>query len=444
MADQETVYYAAWLLLNDPEFIRQNGEVRLEVFPRGSLRYLVGLSLRYWQEHHTILSQTIVGMATDADSAALRRARAGREQVRKVFRDLNGGYSVAASDLPAIRQLARRWLERRSMQAAMEKAEVSIEQGDVEGARVHLDTAKLRAVGAEDTSLQITPEAEDFLAQVRRAKKGALPTGFKELDKLWEGGYRRGELGLAVAPTGIGKSMYLCYLAAKAFWVGASVQYHTFELSPAQIRDRIALGILEKGKRDTRETWVEELRDKAKRRGLSQPPAAYIDIRNDAQTWPAIVASLEEFKREQGKYPALLLVDSADDVAPIKSRDAQWQQLLETFVFLRALAREKRIRIWTSGQLTREAVDRARVNLKHVGNAFAKAQKAHYVLGFAQTDQQRTDDMGQPKMSVYVLKDSVHGTNGGWLECEVTFGRGDNGYPGWEVDATYGLPVTSG
>ena len=441
MADQETVFRAAWLLLNDPDFIRQNSELRLEVFPRGSLRYLVGLSLRHWKEHHAPLSEAVVNMATDSDSAALRRAGANRDQVRVVFTDLNLGYVVASADRPAISQLARRWLERRSVQAAIEKAEVSIEQGDVEAARAHLDTANLPAIGAEDTSTQITAQTEDFLVQIRRARKGALSTGFKELDDLWEGGFRKGEVGMAVSPTGIGKSMYLCYLAARAFWVGASVQYHTYELSPAQIRERIGLGILEKGKHSTSGTWAEEIVDKTKRNGLSQPPASYIDIRNDAQTWPEVVAALEEFKREQGKYPGLLLLDSADDVAPIKTRDAQWQQLLEAFTFLRKLAQEKRIRIWTSGQLTRESVERARVNLRHIGNAFAKAQRSHYVLGFAQTDEDRRNDMGT-KMSVYVLKDSLHGTGGGWLECEVEFGHGNNGYPGWRVDTTHGLPVT--
>ena len=123
---------------------------------------------------------------------------------------------------------------------------------------------------------------------------------------------------------------------------------------------------------------------------------------------------------------------------------ARWEELRDIFTTLRSeVAQRRRIPVWTTGQTTREAVDKAKVSLRHVGDAFAKAQRAHYVLGLAQGEKERDAEDG-PHMNVYVLKDTLHGTRGGWLRCFTTFGRGGDGFAGLETLATYSLPVTVG
>ena len=273
---------------------------------------------------------------------------------------------------------------------------------------------------AKQTTLGLN--SKDFLQKLRKRKRGAVPLGIPELDKLWEGGYRPGELGIMLGSTGVGKSMLLCFLAAEAYWANASVLYYTYELTREQIRDRIALGIIQKGKLDTKGTWEAELRARAKRRGLNDPPVAEISVRDSesASTWPELVADIERYKDANGKYPDLLILDSADDIAPLNKRAAGHEDLKDAFVFLRNLAQEKKIRVWTSGQLTRDAVEKARISLRNIGGAYAKAQKSHYVLGFSQTEDDRIHEDG-PKLWMYVLKDSLHGTAG---LPGVSFGRG--------------------
>jgi hypothetical protein len=79
--------------------------------------------------------------------------------------------------------------------------------------------------------------------------------------------------------------------------------YMTYELSPAQIRKRIATAILGKGPQRLNGTWAEELEFAHLSRGKVAPPPGPVEIYNDASTWPEVEAKLERFKDQHGKYP---------------------------------------------------------------------------------------------------------------------------------------------
>lgn len=431
-------FYAAWLLLNDKTFMRSNAKIPAGVFPKGSLRYLIGLALGHWEQHRELLSDTIITMSNDPKS--LRRNGVDTATALDVASDLKTAYHIDAADLAAARVLARNWLGNRLLGLSINRAADALNSGDPALAAEALARATLPDEETRDgvTLSAVTP---NHLNTLKRIKKGAIPTGFTELDKAWDGGYRRGEVGMIVAPTGIGKSMCLCYLAAQAYWADASVLYYTFELTPHQIRDRITLGILQKGAADVTGKWGDELLAAAKLHGYTTPPAKDIDIRGGGLTWPELEADLEDYKRQHGKYPDVLILDSADDIQPDDAGRPIHEQLKQAFTRLRRIAQQKRIRVWTSGQLNRESVERAKVNLRQIGDAFAKAQRSHYVLAFAQTQQQRTHVDGA-KMEMFVLKDSLYGTTGATLELAPEFGPGhpkETGYPGFLVEKAYGV-----
>lgn len=438
--DSDMPFYAAWLLLNDKAFVRQNDKVPAGVFPKGSLRYLVGLALRHWEQHRAVLSDTIVSMSKDTDQANLRRNGIDAATALDIYTLLGQAYHIDDADLPAARQLARQWLATRLLGLAVNRAADALNSGDTAMAVEALARSSLPDEEERD-GVVLSATTPNHMNNLKRIKKGAVPTGFPELDAAWDGGTRPGEVGMIVAPTGIGKSMCLCYLAAQAYWANASVLYYTFELTPRQIRDRITLGILQKGAVDVTRKWADELLDAAKYRGYQTPPASDIDIRGGGLTWPELDADLEDYKRQHGKYPDVLILDSADDIQPEDAKRPIHEQLKQAFTRLRRMAQQKRIRVWTSGQLNRESVERAKVNLRQIGDAFAKAQRSHYVLAFAQTQQQRTHVDGA-KMEMFVLKDSLYGTTGATLELAPEFGPGhpkETGYPGFLVEKAYGV-----
>ena len=158
---------------------------------------------------------------------------------------------------------------------------------------------------------------------------------------------------MVVAPTNVGKSMLLSMMAAEAWWAGGHSMYFTYELTPEQIQHRIALATLGKGKNMVHDTWPNELDWVMRQRGLSALPNSRLEIHDseDAGSWPDIEMQLERFGDAHGTYPQVIFLDSADDV-PFRGKfEKRHEGLTDTYTYLRNLAHEKNIAIWSTGQL---------------------------------------------------------------------------------------------
>lgn len=425
----QTLFTSVWLLCHDKDFLRTNQALMPEVFPRGSIRTLVRQALRTWERSHSLLSRNLVEMMNEGEDEKLKRSGTSQKQLLQTWDDLNTDYSVDKVDMPVATAHCRAWLEKRQMVVAMEKAQAELQKGNFPDAEASLRKSRLPTFGLSP-HVSLEPGKVGNVAGLNKPKKGALPTGLIDLDHAWQGGYRRGEVGIVAGSTGVGKSMLLCLLAGVALRNDASVLYYTFELTPEQIKERILLAMLQKKASQLTGDFDQEFAKVAQQEGFTLPMKWHLDIRNGSMTWPGLAADLDEYKAEHGKYPDLLLLDSADDIAPIRGRDQLHVELRDAFVYLRQeIAEARRIRVWTSAQLNRDAVEKARVSLKNIGDAYAKAQKAHYVIGFAQTDAD-LEDVDGPIIRIYVLKDSLHGTRGGFLLGTAEWGRGRDGFPG--------------
>ena len=157
---------------------------------------------------------------------------------------------------------------------------------------------------------------------------------------------------------------------------------------------------------------------------------ADIEIRTGTKTVADLLLDLDELG-QNGERPQLILLDSADDLVPRQTYQTLYMTQGEIYRDLRSLTIAANIPIWTSTQATREAIDKARISLKHMGDSFWKARRGPYALGFSQTEADRNDPFG-PYMSLFILKDSEHGTPGRSYTLRPKFGQGGDGFPGFE------------
>jgi hypothetical protein len=441
----DTAYRAVWLLLHDREFIKAHRTLNPSVFPAGPMRYLADLAVRQWERYRSTVTASVLNQAMEVEYPQMRRMRTNQESVIRVYLDLDATAPDEES-LPYAREVCAAWLNQYTLGAYVEKAGAALERGDVDKAREAMSTA-LAPTATDEENVRLS----DFLDRPAAGERGApIPTGLYDLDKLWDGGVRPGELGLLLGPTNVGKSMVAVSFAVQAFWKNHSTLYYTFELTPDQILRRAVTGILERGQKTLRwpsdgplprATWDKELARATAVRKRSKLPTADIDVRTGLMSIQGLIHDVDEYILEYGQPPGLIILDSADELAPARRQQATWEELRDIFTALRGeLAQGRQVPVWSTGQAKQEAVDRARISLRHVAGAFAKAQKAHFVLGLAQTGPE-LEDLEGPFVNIFVLKDTLHGTRGGFLRCQSTFGRGGDGYPGLEVRETHGLPV---
>jgi hypothetical protein len=79
---------------------------------------------------------------------------------------------------------------------------------------------------------------KDFEKRFELISRNPVTTGWSLIDKLCNGGLGTGELGVVIAPTGVGKSMALVHLGAQAIKEGKTVIHYTLELSETVIASR--------------------------------------------------------------------------------------------------------------------------------------------------------------------------------------------------------------
>jgi hypothetical protein len=446
VASSDTPFRTAWLLVHDNVFARENASAPLAVWPRGSLRYILEVAKETWFEYGVKLTIGAIDIITDTDAARLRRNNTDKASVLQAASDL-ASFSVPDTDLPIARTACRNWLEVKVMRTATELASKAMDKGDMDKAKALLAAAEL-APGDNGQAERLNAKSSNPFASTLTLSADAIPTGLFDLDQVWRGGARPGDLGMIVAPTGMGKSMFLAKLAASAFWAGKQVLYDTHELSPQQIKARFLGATLELGKSGiATTTWTDALIRQGKMLGIDPANTGDFEVRNDFATWGDLTGGLERYKDEHGQYPDILLLDSADDIAPMNKTAKAWESLREAYVYLRQLAAAKQMVIWSTGQLNRESISMAvksqgntHASLRVIGDSFAKAQKSHYVLALSQTDNQRNNISG-PKLSMHVLKDSLHGSTGSVLEVDAGYGQGDNGYASFAIEKIYNLPT---
>lgn len=423
----DAIFYCAWLLLHDLPFGQQHGrDISAYIFPKGAIQAIIALGLDQNLIQRRETTPEVVRLVLD-HGFPIDDYGTSEEEMLRIYQDINDGYSVTDETRGRIIEMVMAWVRQRQMGQAIGHSLEALEKGDEEGVARALATA--RQVGsAHETPLRLD---RDMLSSLGPLSEDAVPTGFMKIDKLmWHGGPRPGEFGIVLATTNVGKTQTLCYMAASAFKANVPCVYYTFELSQNQVLRRIAAAVL---KRPASQIPVHDARDMLKTIRLNRDiDHGYIEIRSGERYVTDLLMDLDELKA-QNEMPGVVFLDSADDLMAVGRHNTEYTRAGEIYRDLRGLALASKTVIWTSTQATREAIDKAHISLKHMGDSFWKARRAHYVIGMSQTKaQQEYDPMGGG-MTVYILKDSQHGTPGRMFEVRPHFGpsHDGDGYPGF-------------
>lgn len=229
-------------------------------------------------------------------------------------------------------------------------------------------------------------------------------------------------------------SMVAAVLAASAFLAGKRVIYYTSELTVRQVTERVVAAIFKvpiKEVQQRAEEFASYLDDITE--ALPEAEVRVVEM-HDRPTVRQVKADLVAAERE-GKPPHVVVIDSADDLRSGRQMPSLYLELAEVYTDLRnRVAQGKKLVVWTTSQTNRQAIDKARVSLKHIGDSFAKAQRAHVVVGISQTEQELRAPFA-PRMRLVLLKDTLHGRRGEEWYLTAKFGReGTPGYPGFEEE----------
>ena len=206
-----------------------------------------------------------------------------------------------------------------------------------------------------------------------------------------DGGLGSGELGVMVAPAGIGKSWALANVGANAVKAGKTVLHYTLELNQAYVGlryDSIFTGIA-----------AQDLKynlDEVKKR-LKQIPGELIIkyYPTKAAGVMSLAAHIEKCKM-QGKKPDMVIVDYADLLrgSGRGSREVR-HELGNIYEDLRGLAGEYEIPIWTASQANRSALQEDVIQADKIAESYSKIMTADFVVSLSRKIEDKAAGTGR-------------------------------------------------
>jgi replicative DNA helicase len=180
--------------------------------------------------------------------------------------------------------------------------------------------------------------------------RNPVTTGWDVIDDLADGGLGKGELGVMVAPAGIGKSWALVNVGANAVKAGLNVVHYTLELNEHYVGmryDSVFTGIANQDLRYHQDKIAKVVEELPGTLTVKYYPTKGAGINT-------LSAHLERC-RVNDKKPDLIIVDYADLLRGAKGLEKR-HELGNIYEDLRGMAGEYQIPVWTASQANRSAL----------------------------------------------------------------------------------------
>jgi len=213
-------------------------------------------------------------------------------------------------------------------------------------------------------------------------RPNAAPTGFPALDHLdvLDGGLAGGELGVVMAPTGVGKSFLLVNFGYGALAAGKNVVHYTMELSENSIGTRY----------DSRITKIPIKQIISRLPEVETKLEAFTGGKLIIKEYPTKIATVNTIKFHMGRLissgfePDLIIIDYGDLMRSRKGYDQKRYELESIYEDLRGFAMETKLPIWTATQSNREGFNDDIITIDKVGEAISKVHVSDFFATFSQ------------------------------------------------------------
>lgn len=207
-----------------------------------------------------------------------------------------------------------------------------------------------------------------------------IPCDLFYINKITNGGVCPETLNIAMADTNVGKTIFLCHVAASYITNGLKVAYVTGEESENQIAKRIDANLLDIPMDSFKNLDKSVYDAKIERaRGDKNGLLKIKEYPSGGFTAATVRQLLDEYKNKEGFVPDILIVDylglmSCERWKPGSVRHDLYMQF--TAEELRNIAKQYHIPVWTGWQSNRDGAETTEAGKKNVGDSYGVLRTA--------------------------------------------------------------------
>lgn len=298
---------------------------------------------------------------------------------------------IEATDLDFIQDETLDFFKNQKLKnAIVESVEILEASGDFDSIKKLIDEALRAGMGRN-----IGHKYLDMIEQrYENMARDTVSTPWSLIDELMQGGLGGGELGVVVAPAGVGKSWILSKIGSHALREGKNVVHFTLELNEAYVGlryDSIFTGIANQNLKYHQEKVTETLQQ------LQDNDSGSLTIKH-YPTKSASVNTLTSHIQKMislGETIDLIVVDYADIMKDTSYAKEVRHALGSIYEELRGLAGELNVPVWTASQANRSALEEDVIEASKVSESYQKVMTADFVISLSRKIGDKAADTGR-------------------------------------------------
>jgi len=293
--------------------------------------------------------------------------------------------TVDGSDF--VQEKARKFCKQQELQKAMNNAQKIIDGGEFENYdKVEQLVRNALQVGErEEGVINVFSNLDEVLDEDYRHP---IPMGISGIDRLLKGGLAKGEIGVVLAPTGVGKTTLMTKITNHAFNLGYNVLQLFFEDNP-KIIQRKHMVLWTKIHPDDLTEKKDVVMEKVKE--IKETMSNQLIL----QKLPSDSLSMLQIKNMVRKMIAdgikidMISLDYIDCVLPDRNLGDEWKSEGSVMRAFEAMCHELNLVGWTATQGNRSSISSEVVTTDQMGGSIKKAQVGHVIISVAKTLQQK-------------------------------------------------------
>ena len=232
----------------------------------------------------------------------------------------------------------------------------------------------------------------EFRWEMYHKKENRIEFDLEFFNKITKGGLVNKSLNIALAGTGVGKSLFMCHMAASCLSDNKNVLYVTLEMAEERIAERIdanlmnvTMDTLKEMPKTSYEKKIGKLREKIKGKLIiKEYPTATASVNN-------FRSLLNELKIKRGFVPDILFIDYLNLCVSSRYRNnisaGSYFVVKAIAEELRGLAVEEDIPIVSATQLNRTGFMSSDVGLEDTSESFGLPATADFMFALISTEE---------------------------------------------------------
>jgi len=394
-------------ILTDKVFLERIVDIiEVEAFENAAHQWIIKEIIQYHIEYKDLPTLQVFKIRVDTIENEEFKASVV-DQLKHVY------MKISEKDLQFVREQFLEFCKNQKLKNAIIESVDHLKSGDYDKIKGLVDKA-MKAGMERNLGHNYHKEVAGRMSEMCRK---TISTGWEVVDSLMDGGLGPGELGIVVAPAGIGKSWLLCSLGAKAMKQGKNIAHFTLELNENYVglRYDCCFTGIDFQEIKHRQSDVEEVIKK-------------IGGKLYVKYFPLKTVSAQSLKFHIERIQALegikideMVVDYADILRPLEkdSNSNSYSEAGGIYEELRQAAGELQIPVWTASQTNRSGGQEDVVQAHNIADSYRKIMTADFVISVSRN----TTDKANNTARCHVIKNRF-GPDGITLYAKMDTSRG--------------------